>query len=151
MTSYTDSEKKADTRQSFNTQEQLGHIQVVPVQKENLPRTLRLTGAVAYNSFLPPQCSPPSVGRFTKFWSLRASLSQRPTAAGSDQPDYSASRGAFLKSRDAYALADKLYTRARIFTPTAPLLKPTWNRPKPPATRLTPIWNLPLTPSRPWP
>jgi len=28
-------------------------------------------------------------------------------------PDYSASRGAFLKARDAYALADKLYTRAK--------------------------------------
>ena len=115
MTSYTDSEKKADTAQSFQiTQEQLGHIQVVPVQKENLPRTLRLTGAVAYNSFL---TSP-------VFAAIGGPVHEILVAPGQfvhkgqplltvTSPDYSVSRGAFLKARDGYALADKLYTRAK--------------------------------------
>src|SRR6266705_3118484 len=52
MTSYTASESKADSAHTFQiTQDQLAHIQVAPVLKENLPRTLRLTGAVAYNAF----------------------------------------------------------------------------------------------------
>jgi len=115
MTSYTDSEKKADTAQSFQiTQEQLGHIQVLPVQKENLPRTLRLTGAVAYNSFL---TSP-------VFAAIGGPVHEILVAPGQfvhkgqplltvTSPDYSVSRGAFLKARDGYALADKLYTRAK--------------------------------------
>ncbi len=60
MTSYTSSEQKADTAQTFQIrQDQLAHVQVVAVQRENLPRTLRLTGAVAYNAFQtsPTNCS----------------------------------------------------------------------------------------------
>src|SRR5215467_1968734 len=53
MTSYTASEKKADIAQTFRiSQEQSAHVEIAPVRRENLPRTLRLTGAVAYNSFL---------------------------------------------------------------------------------------------------
>src|SRR5215813_3285013 len=53
MTSYTASEKKADTAQTFRiTPEQTAHLEIDPVRKENLPRTLRLTGSVAYNAFL---------------------------------------------------------------------------------------------------
>ncbi len=115
MTSYTSSEKKSDTAQTFQvTPDQLAHVQVVPVQKENLPRTLRLTGAVAYNSFL---TSP-------VFAAIGGPVHEILVAPGQfvhkgqplltvTSPDYSASRGAFLKARDAYALADKLYTRAK--------------------------------------
>jgi len=115
MTSYTSSEKKSDTAQTFQvTQDQRAHVQVVPVQKENLPRTLRLTGAVAYNSFL---TSP-------VFAAIGGPVHEILVAPGQfvhkgqplltvTSPDYSASRGAFLKARDAYALADKLYTRAK--------------------------------------
>src|SRR5215813_14633751 len=53
MTSYTASEKKADTARTFHiTPEQTAHIEIVSARRENLPRTLRLSGAVAYNAFL---------------------------------------------------------------------------------------------------
>ena len=52
MTSFSSSETKEETADLFTVpQDQLTHVQVVPVEKAALPRTLRLTGAVAYNAF----------------------------------------------------------------------------------------------------
>ncbi len=122
MTSYTDSEKKADTAQSFQiTPEQLGHIQVVPVQKENLPRTLRLTGAVAYNSFLTSPVFAAIGGPVHEILVAPGQfVHQGQPLLTVTSPDYSVSRGAFLKARDAYTLADKLYTRAKdLYAPGA--------------------------------
>src|SRR5271163_4166558 len=46
------SAKSSDNAELFTIpQEQMSHVQVVTVQPATLPRTLRLTGAVAYNSF----------------------------------------------------------------------------------------------------
>ena len=115
MTSYTASEPNNDTPQAFKvTQEQLAHIQMVAVQKENLPRTLRLTGAVAYNSFLTTPV----------FAAIGGPVHEILVAPGQvvhhgqplltvTSPDYSAARSAYIKARDAYGLADKLYTRAQ--------------------------------------
>jgi cobalt-zinc-cadmium efflux system membrane fusion protein len=119
MTSYTSSEQKSDTAQNFHiAQEQLAHVEVVPVQKENLPRTLRLTGSVAYNAFLTTPV----------FAAIGGPVHEILVAPGQfvnkgqplltvTSPDYSAARSAYLKARDAYALADKLYNRAQdLFT-----------------------------------
>ncbi len=52
MTSYSGTETKADTASLFSVpQEQMAHLQVVPVEKTRLPRLLRLTGNVTYNAF----------------------------------------------------------------------------------------------------
>jgi len=86
----------------------------VPVQKENLPRTLRLTGAVAYNSFLTSPVFAAIGGPVHEILVAPGQFVHKgqPLLAVTS-PDYSVSRGAFLKARDAYALADKLYTRAK--------------------------------------
>jgi len=52
MTSFTSSETKGDTAELFTVpKEQLAHIEIAPAEKGPLPRTLRLSGAVAYDAF----------------------------------------------------------------------------------------------------
>jgi len=114
MTSYTSSEKKADLAQNFHiTQEQMAHVQVVPVQKENLPRTLRLTGSVAYNSFLTTPVFAAVGGPVHEILVAPGEVVHKGQALLTvTSPDYSAARSAYIKARDAYALADKMYNRA---------------------------------------
>jgi cobalt-zinc-cadmium efflux system membrane fusion protein len=115
MTSYTASERKADTAQRVQiTQEQMAHVHVVPAQKENLPRTLRLTGAVAYNAF---QTSPVFSAIGGPVHEILATPGQivhkgQPLLLVTS-PDYSVARSAYIKARDTYELSDKLFTRAK--------------------------------------
>ena len=115
MTSYTASERKADTAQRFQiTQEQMAHVHVVPAQKENLPRTLRLTGAVAYNAF---QTSPVFSAIGGPVHEILATPGQivhkgQPLLLVTS-PDFSVARSAYIKARDTYELSDKLFTRAK--------------------------------------
>lgn len=115
MTSYTASEKKADVAQTFHiTQEQMGHVELVPVKKENLPRALRLTGSVAYNAFSTSPVFSPIGGPVREILAVPGEV----VHAGQSlltvtSPDYSASRSAYLKARDAFELSEKLYTRAK--------------------------------------
>jgi membrane fusion protein, heavy metal efflux system len=115
MTSYTASERKADTAQTFQiTQEQMAHVQVVPVQKGNLPRTLRLTGAVAYNAFQTSPVFSPIGGPVHEILATPGQIVHRgqPLLLVTS-PDYSVARSAYIKARDAYELSDKLFTRAK--------------------------------------
>src|ERR1700735_1594987 len=51
MTSYSSGESKTDTPGLFTIpQDQMSHVQIVTVQPSKITRTLRLTGAVAYNA-----------------------------------------------------------------------------------------------------
>lgn len=114
MTSFTGSETKADTAQLFTVpNDQMAHIQVVAALTGNLPRALRLSGAVAYDSFQTTQV----------FAAIGGPVHEILVAPGEfvhagqplltvTSPDYSAARSAYIKAKDAYALADKLYTRA---------------------------------------
>jgi membrane fusion protein, heavy metal efflux system len=115
MTSFTSSEAKQDTAELFTVpKEQLAHIQIVPVEKGPLPRTLRLSGAVAYDAF---QTTP-------VFAAIGGPVREILVAPGQvvdagqplltvTSPDYSAARSAYIKARDSFTLADKLYTRAQ--------------------------------------
>ena len=52
MTSFSTNAAKSATPELFNIpQDQMSHVQVVTIQPTTLKRTLRLTGAVAYNAF----------------------------------------------------------------------------------------------------
>jgi membrane fusion protein, heavy metal efflux system len=115
MTSYTSSERKSDTAQTFHIeQQQMAHVEVVPVQKENLPRTLRLTGSVAYNAFLTTPVFAAIGGPVHEILLAPGEqVSKGQPLLTVTSPDYSAARSAYLKARDAYALADKLYSRAQ--------------------------------------
>ena len=114
MTSYTAAETKADTANLFTLpNDQIAHLQIAPVAKGSLPRVLRLTGAVAYNAFTTTPVFSAVGGPVrdilvTPGDSVRAGQ----TLLDVNSPDYSAARSAYLKAKDAYALAEKNYQRA---------------------------------------
>jgi cobalt-zinc-cadmium efflux system membrane fusion protein len=95
-------------------QDQMAHVQVLTVQPTTLTRTLRLTGAVAYNSFrttpVITQVSGP-VSRVVVVPGQRVQRGDPMLYVAS--PDYSQLRTNFLKAKDAYALAQKALARAR--------------------------------------
>jgi cobalt-zinc-cadmium efflux system membrane fusion protein len=94
--------------------EQASHIQIVTVQPTSFPRVLRLTGAVAYNSFqttpVITQVSGP-VSRIVASPGQQMKKGQPMLYVSS--PDYSQLRANYLKARDAHSLAHKNYLRAQ--------------------------------------
>jgi len=94
--------------------EQVSHIQIVTVQPTSWPRILRLTGAVAYNSFLTTpvitQVSGP-VSRVVVSPGQQVPKGQPMLYVSS--PDYSQLRANYLKARDAHSLAHKNYLRSQ--------------------------------------
>jgi membrane fusion protein, heavy metal efflux system len=107
--------KSSDNAELFTIPpEQMAHVQVLTVQPMTLPRTLRLTGAVAYNSFrttpVISQVSGP-VSRVVVVPGQKVQKGQPMLYVAS--PDYSQLRTNYLKAKEAYALAQKAYARAR--------------------------------------
>jgi membrane fusion protein, heavy metal efflux system len=95
-------------------QEQMSHVQVLTVQPTTLTRTLRLTGAVAYNNFrttpVITQVSGP-VSRVVVVPGQKVKPGEPMLYVAS--PDYSQLRTNYLKAKDAYALAQKADARAQ--------------------------------------
>src|SRR5579872_222971 len=95
-------------------QEQMSHVQLLKVQPRTLTRTLRLTGAVAYNGFrttpVITQVSGP-VSRIVVVPGQKVRQSDPMLYVSS--PDYSQLRTNYLKAKDADALAQKAYARAK--------------------------------------
>ena len=93
--------------------DQMAHVQVLTVQPTTLTRSLRLTGAVAYNSFrttpVITQVSGP-VSRVVVVPGQKVRQAEPMLYVAS--PDYSQLRTNYLKAKDAYALAQKAYARA---------------------------------------
>ena len=111
----SNSTKSSDNAELFTIpQEQMAHVQVLTVQSAALPRTLRLTGAVAYNSFrttpVITQVSGP-VSRVVVVPGQHVSKGEPMLYVAS--PDYSQLRTNYLKTKEAYALAQKANARAR--------------------------------------
>ncbi len=115
MTSFTSSESKADTAELFSVpKEQLSHIQIVAAEKGPLARTLRLTGAVAYDAFATTPVFAAIGGPVHEILVASGQFVQagQPLLTVTS-PDYSAARSAYIKAKDSYALADKFYARAQ--------------------------------------
>ena len=94
--------------------EQMAHVQVLNVQPSTLARTLRLTGAVAYNSFHTTPVITPVSGPVAKVVVVPGQKVQRgQPMLYVASPDYSQLRTNYLKTRDAYALAKKANARAQ--------------------------------------
>jgi membrane fusion protein, heavy metal efflux system len=95
-------------------QDQMSHVQVLTLQPTTLTRSLRLTGAVAYNSFrttpVITQVSGP-VSRIVVVPGQKVIQGEPMLYVAS--PDYSQLRTNYLKAKDAYALAQKAYSRAQ--------------------------------------
>jgi membrane fusion protein, heavy metal efflux system len=94
--------------------DKMSHVQVLTVQPTSLMRSLRLTGAVAYNSFrttpVITQVSGP-VSRVVVVPGENVTQGQPMLYVAS--PDYSQLRTNYLKAKDAYALAQKANARAQ--------------------------------------
>jgi cobalt-zinc-cadmium efflux system membrane fusion protein len=115
MTSYSSGENKADTANLFTVPpDQMAHIQVVTVEKSNVPRALHLTGAVAYNAF---KTTPVFSAVGGPVQGILAEPGQNVHAGQTlltvTSPDYSAARSAYLKASSAFQLADKNYQRSK--------------------------------------
>ena len=115
MTSYSTGENKNDTADLFTVpQDQMAHVQVVTVEKSKVPRTLRLTGAVAYNAF---KTTPVFSAVGGPVQEIIAQPGQNVHAGQTlltvTSPDYSTARSAYLKAVSAFQLADKNYERAK--------------------------------------
>jgi len=115
MTSYSGTETKTDTASLFSVpQDQMAHLQVVPVEKAKLPRLLRLTGNVSYNAFkTTPVFSAIGGPVHEIFVAPGQSVHAGQPLLTVNSPDYSAARSAYMKARDAFSLADKIYTRSQ--------------------------------------
>jgi cobalt-zinc-cadmium efflux system membrane fusion protein len=92
----------------------MSHIQIYTVAQAPLERTLRLSGAVAYNSYLTTPVITQVGGPVSR---IVVTPGQHVTASQPllyvTSPDYSALRSAYIKARDAFQLADKFYKRAQ--------------------------------------
>jgi cobalt-zinc-cadmium efflux system membrane fusion protein len=113
MTSFSATAATSAVPQLFTIPEdQMSHVQVVTVQPRRLARTLRLTGAVAYNAFkttpVITQVGGP-VSRILVVPGQKVKVAQPMLEVSS--PDYSQLLDAYLKAADSYRLADRNYTR----------------------------------------
>jgi membrane fusion protein, heavy metal efflux system len=95
-------------------QDQMSHVQVLTVQPTTLTRSLRLTGAVAYNSFrttpVITQVSGP-VSRVVVVPGQKVSQGEPMLYVAS--PDYSQLRTNYLKAKSAYSLAQMALVRTQ--------------------------------------
>jgi membrane fusion protein, heavy metal efflux system len=115
MTSYSSSQSKTDTAALFTIpQDQMSHVQVVAVRASKLTRTLRLTGAVAYNAFSTTPVITQVGGPVAKILVVPGDRVKRgqPLLEVSS-PDYSLLLAAYLKARDTFRVANKNYERAQ--------------------------------------
>ncbi len=94
--------------------EQMSHVQVLTVQPTNLTRTLRLTGAVAYNSFRTTPVITQVSGVVNRILVVPGKkVTRGESMMYVSSPDYSQLRTNYLKAKEAYVLAQKADARAR--------------------------------------
>lgn len=115
MTSYSASATKNATPHLFSIpQEQLSHIQVVTVEPAQFARTLRFSGAVAYNAFHTTPVISQVGGPVIRVLAVPGQrVKQGQTLLEVSSPDYSLLRATYLKARDLSRVADKNYARAQ--------------------------------------
>jgi cobalt-zinc-cadmium efflux system membrane fusion protein len=95
-------------------QEQMSHVQILKVEPTTLTRTLRLTGAVAYNAFRTTPVIAQVSGPVNRVVVVPGQhVHQGDPLLYVASPDYSQLRTNYLKAKDAYALAQKAYARAK--------------------------------------
>jgi membrane fusion protein, heavy metal efflux system len=115
MTSYSADASKSATPQLFTLpQDQMSHVQVVTVQATKLTRTLRLTGAVAYNAFNTTPVITQVGGPVSRILVVPGQqVKEGQPMLDVSSPDYSQLLDAYLKAADSFRLADKNWVRAQ--------------------------------------
>jgi cobalt-zinc-cadmium efflux system membrane fusion protein len=115
MTSFSANAAKSTTPELFNIPEdQMQHVQVVTIEPTTLKRTLRLTGAVAYNAFN----TTPVITQVGGPVSRILVVPGQHVKAGEpmldvSSPDFSQLLDSYLKAADSFRLAEKFYARAQ--------------------------------------
>jgi cobalt-zinc-cadmium efflux system membrane fusion protein len=113
MTSFSGEDSAANKAGLFTLPaEQMSHLQIYTVASASLEHTLRLTGAVAYNGFH----TAPVISQVGGPVSRVVVVPGEHVRAGQPllyvaSPDYSMLRSAYIKARDAFQLADRIYKR----------------------------------------
>ncbi len=115
MTSFSTAESAESKAELFSLPaDQMAHIQIYTVAQAPLERTLRLSGAVAYNGYLTTpvitQVGGP-VSRIVVTPGEHVKAGQPLLYVAS--PDYSILRSAYIKARNALQLSDRFYKRAQ--------------------------------------
>jgi cobalt-zinc-cadmium efflux system membrane fusion protein len=115
MTSFSAKASKSATPQLFTIpQDQMSHVQVVTVQPVTLKRTLRLTGAVAYNAFKTTPVISQVGGPVSRILVVPGEhVKEGQAMLDVSSPDYSQLLDAYLKAADSQRLASKNYSRAQ--------------------------------------
>jgi len=115
MTSYSSDSSKTGSPSLFTIpQEQMSHVQVVTVQPTTLTRTLRLTGAVAYNAFKTTPVITQVGGPVSRILVVPGEqVHEGQPMLEVTSPDYSQLVDTYLKARDTFRVADKNYDRAK--------------------------------------
>jgi cobalt-zinc-cadmium efflux system membrane fusion protein len=115
MTSYSAKEKKGQTAELFSvTPDQMAHLRIVTIAPGTLARTLRLTGAVAYNAFqTTPVITPVGGPVRTILVAPGDHVKLRQPLLEVSSPDYAQLRASYLKARDTFRVADKNFARAQ--------------------------------------
>ncbi|HUJ32947.1 MAG TPA: efflux RND transporter periplasmic adaptor subunit [Candidatus Acidoferrum sp.] len=115
MTSFSANATKSETPQLFTIpQDQMSHVQVVTLGPRALTRSLRLTGAVAYNAFRTTPVITQVGGPVRRILVVPGEhVREGQPMLTISSPDYSQMRAAYLKARDTFRVADKNYARAQ--------------------------------------
>jgi membrane fusion protein, heavy metal efflux system len=115
LTSYSSQASKSSTPQLFTIPpEQVSHVQVVTIQPAKLTRTLRLTGAVAYNAFKTTPVITQVGGPVSRILVVPGQhVREGQPMLEVSSPDYSQLLDTYLKARDTFRVADKNYDRAK--------------------------------------
>ena len=115
MTSFSATESAASKAELFSLPaDQLARIKLYKVAKAPLVHTLRLSGSVAYNNFL----TTPVITQVGGPVSRIVVTPGEHVRAGQPllyvtSPDYTVMRSAYVKARNTFQLADRLFTRAQ--------------------------------------
>jgi membrane fusion protein, heavy metal efflux system len=115
MTSFSADTSSSATAQLFTLpQDQMAHVQVVTIAAARLTRTLRLTGAVAYNAFKTTPVITQVGGPVSRILVVPGQqVKEGQAMLDVSSPDYSQLLDAYLKAADSFRLADKNWVRAQ--------------------------------------
>jgi cobalt-zinc-cadmium efflux system membrane fusion protein len=113
MTSFSTTESASSKAELFTLPpDQLSHIQIFTVAQSPVVRTLRLSGVVAYNAFLTTPVISQVGGPVSRILVTPGEqVTQGQPMLDVTSPDYSTLRSGYVKAKDAFQLADKVYKR----------------------------------------
>lgn len=94
--------------------DQMSHVQIVTVAPSTLMRSLRLTGAVAYNGFATTPVITQVSGPVSRIIvSPGETVREGQPLLYVASPDFSQMRATYIKANDAFKLADREYARSK--------------------------------------